>query len=290
MLLHGGGKTRVMLLLSAGWLILFLGSVSAPTGSDYAVILGAGQGLLMVTIAALHGSASCGWRGFGLIVLSAALITFLLEACSIAYGFPFGKYTHHGAPGPAPLGVPISVMLGYVVLGWFAWCIAKLIVRSDPARAAGIEHFTTPLIGAFVLAGFDYPYDPIGSTVLGMWSFAHPGGQYGVPLSNYLGWIFTAWLMMQVFALIEARTMAGPRVPNRRYWAIPLLIWLGMLFQYPILYLQAEDRVIELARGRFVVSDIIEAAVAASLFSMLPFILLGLIRLCSLKPQPGEAT
>jgi uncharacterized membrane protein len=272
--------------LAVLWLPISLYSVTQVHGSTGAAWAGATQGLLLVLIVVIHGSLSYGWKGFGTYVGIVGIASFLLEACSIATGFPFGFYHHQGAPGPAPLGVPVTVMMGYVALGWFAWTLARLIVRQTPWITTGIERFVTPVVGGFILAGFDYPLDPIGSTVRDMWVYHHPSGQFGVPLTNYLGWIFTGWISFQLFAFAEPGFQASPAVTQRKFWLLPTVMWLGIALQYPIMFAVAPDGIVELGSSRFVIADIFEAAVAASLFSMVFVVLIALARLSTLRTAP----
>ncbi len=278
------------------WLPAFWLSVASPHASSAAAVSGAIQGLLLVAIVIFHGIICYGWRGFVAYLLIATVVTFLLEANSIANGFPFGFYVHHGAPGPAPLDVPISVMAGYVVLGWFAWMLAKLIVCRGLHCQNRLVSWLVPLVAAFILGGFDYPFDPINSTVHGMWSFRDPGGQFGVPLTNYLGWIFTGWVMFQLFALFEQRhaglvSRGADRavLGSTRFWAIPFVVWLGLSTQYPIQFLLAGDGMVELAGSRYSVADIYEASVAGSLFTLVFVSLLALVSLFALCEAEGEA-
>jgi len=129
-----------------------------------------------------------------------------------------------------------------------------------------------------------------------MWSFREPGGQYGVPLSNYLGWIFTGWAVFQLFSMVEnrlgdtAKGGASVQLATTRFWAIPVIVWVGLATQYPVFYALAVDRSVELAGSRYSVADIFEASVAASLFTQVFVALLGLAALFSLRErQAGGA-
>jgi len=282
---HNPFQLKLCWALMALWVPISLYSVTQSYGSPGAAWAGAIQGLLLVMAMVAHGSLSYGWKGFGTYVCIVGIASFLLEACSIATGFPFGFYHHQGAPGPAPFGVPMTVMMGYITLGWFAWMLARLIVRQTPWRSVGIEHFVTPLVGGFILAGFDYPLDPIGSTVRNMWVYRHPSGQFGVPLTNYLGWIFTGWISFQLFAFVEHRFQSSPAVTQRNFWLLPAIAWLGMALQYPVMFAVAPAGMVELGASRFVIADIFEAAVSASLFSMVFVALLALVRLSALHTK-----
>src|SRR3546814_16047058 len=95
----------------------------------------------------------------------------------------------------------------YVIVGWFAWIVARAIVLDRPDRLRSTEYFTTPIVAAFILAGFDYPFDPIGATVQRLWTFTYPSGQYGVPISHSLGWLFTGWLLFQILAAVDRKSV-----------------------------------------------------------------------------------
>jgi putative membrane protein len=284
----GAGQMMTCWALAGLWLPVFLLS-ALRTGTPSAAALGGAQGLLLMIIVIMHGKLSYGWKGFGAYVLIAGTVAFACEACSIATGFPFGFYTHHQA-GPKPLGVPIPVVIGYVVLGWFGWTLAKLIVRDVPGDAGGIYRFTTPVVASFILAGFDYPYDPIGSAVLNMYAYRYPSGQFGVPLVNYLGWLFTGWVFFQAFALVEGRFRSSSIAARRNFWLLPCLVWLGVALQFPIMFATAVGGTVERGGRTFIIADIFEAATAGSLFSMVFACLIALIRLYGRRGAVAAAT
>jgi uncharacterized membrane protein len=264
--------------LAAVWLVVFLFSVGWA-GTQSGTRAGSVQALVLVLIVVVHARLAYGWTGLGAYIVVVSAIAFSLEACSIATGFPFGYFRHNIDGGPKPLGVPLPVVVGYVVLSWFAWTMARLIARDNPSNGSGLQRFTTPIVASFVLAGFDYPYDPIGSAVLKMFSYRFPSGQFGVPLTNYLGWLFTGWLFFQVFALLEHRFRASPAVGRRTFWLLPCLMWFGLALQYPVSFAAAPAGTVEVGGRSFVIADIYEAAIAGSLFTMVFVVLLALIRL-----------
>jgi putative membrane protein len=266
---------RICWALGALWLALFLASVLTPP--PLGDVLGAVQPLLLIVILLIHCSMLYGWRGVAAYVAIGLAVGFVLEASSVANGFPFGSYVHN-EPGPKPLGVPISAMLAYAGFGWYAWTVARVIGLERPDRNDGWGRFTTPVIAAFVLAGFDYPYDPIGSSVLGMWTYKHPSGQFGVPLSNFLGWIFTGWVLFQIIALLEHRFRATAAARSRGFWLLPSLLWLAFGLRYPFLWAAAPRGTVTAAGRTFVIGDVYEAAVAASLFTLFFTGLLALVR------------
>ncbi|HEX9561873.1 MAG TPA: carotenoid biosynthesis protein, partial [Candidatus Dormibacteraeota bacterium] len=61
--------------------------------------------------------------------------------------------------------------------------------------------FAVPFIAAFVMVMWDLTFDPRASTIQHQWIWEQGGGYFGVPLTNYLGWFFTVYLFLQLFAL-----------------------------------------------------------------------------------------
>jgi putative membrane protein len=267
------------------WLIVLLFSAAlagTPAGAQASGI----QALILALVVVMHARLSYGWKGLCVYVLVVSTIAFSCEACSIATGFPFGYFQHNVSAGPKPLGVPLTVAMGYVVLGWFAWTLARLIARDTPYQASGLERFTTPIVASFILAGFDFPADPIGSAVLNIFSYRHPSGQFGVPLKNYLGWLLTGWLFFQVFAFVEQRFRASSAVGRRAFWLLPCVVWSGLALQFPLLLAAAPAGTAEVGGRSFVIADIYEAAVAGSLLTMALPIILALIKLAARRPLP----
>lgn len=251
----------------------------SPAGSAAAAV----QVLLLMGLVPVHGSAMIGWGGIGKFVGIVALVTFALEACSIETGFPFGFYVHH-MPGPSLLGVPAMVVIAYVLLSWFAWNLACVLIGDD-GRLGSERHLTTPIIAAFILAGYDFVVDPINATVLHLYSYRFPDGTFGVPLTNFLGWLFTGWVAFQLFALVEPRR-TSPTLHGKSLVLLPCLVWLVLAAQYPLLLAHAPDGVSVVGDRRFITADIYMFAVSASLFAMIMPAMAAIVRLVHAAGAP----
>lgn len=267
-------RLKVCWILFTTWMVLFLVSMIWPQSNLQL------SAILLPIIMLLHGSILYGWKGIGAYVLIGVTVGFLLEASSVANGFPFGSYVHNVA-GPKPAGVPIQAIAGYTLIGWFAWTIGKIVALDNPERPQPYSRVTVPLIAAFILAGFDLPYDPVGATVHGQWTYAHPSGQFGVPLTNFLGWIFTGWVLFQLFVLVESRFAQTAASSKRNFWLLPCLFWLGMALQFPFLWLRAAPGIVTLGKRTYVIADVYEGAVITSLFTIVAIALIALARLYS---------
>ncbi|WP_153345385.1 carotenoid biosynthesis protein [Nocardia aurantia] len=267
-----------MLWIAAGaWLTAVLMTLPAPR-SPVATAGEAIQALALVIVAAVSAWTAYRARGLVVFVAIAAVVSFLAEACSIATGFPFGHYTHHTA-GPAPLGVPIPVVAGWVVLAWLAWTVARALTRGESGVIETRDRFTTPLVAAFVLGGYDFVLDPVAGTVRGLYSYASPSGQFGVPLTNFLGWLLTGWVICQLFALVERRVLPAQSTTVRAGLLVPCLIWLLSAFVPYASRPYAHDDIVIRGDRRFVTEDIYQASLASALFTMVPLAGLALLRL-----------
>lgn len=279
----GGLRFNLCWLLVALWLALTVWTSAAgsqQTGASVAAL----PGMIFMVFILVHGSLSYGWKGIGLYFLIGIIAGFVLEASSIATGFPFGFYKHH-VPGVRLLDVPIPTILAYAVLGAPAWTLARLIVRNNPTLSRGSDIWTTPLIGAFIMTGVDYAYDAIGHTVLHQWTFRYPSGQFGVPLTNFLGWLLTGWIIFQLFALFERRFTASDAARSDGYWLQACIIWLGGTIQYPFLFARAPAGLSRVGDRTFVTADVYEAGLIAAIMTILFAGLLGLVRLINHPPR-----
>lgn len=259
------------------WLIAVAVTALAPH-SPVAPAAEGIESLGLVVAAGISAWTSYRWRGLALFAVIAVVVSFASEACSIATGFPFGHYTHH-LGGPKPLGVPVAVISGWVVLAWLAWTVARVLTDSASGLVGRGDRFLTPLVGAFVLAGYDFVLDPVAGTVRGLYTYASPSGQFGVPLSNFLGWLLTGWVIFQVFALFENRVLPAQAPATRAHLLVPILIWLLSAFVPYLARPYAHSDIVVRGDRRFVTADIYDASLASGLFVMVPVALVALIRL-----------
>jgi uncharacterized membrane protein len=154
-----------------------------------------------------HALVHRGARWTGGYVLVTGVLGLLAEAVGTATGFPFGAYDYTGSLGTQLLGVPVVIPLAW---GMFAY--PCLVVGQRLARTA----FGAAAVGGFALASWDLFLDP-QMVEAGHWRFtdvtASLPGAPGIPISNYLGWLLVAWLMLGLLQLL-GRTPADDRVPG----------------------------------------------------------------------------
>jgi putative membrane protein len=263
-------RLKICLGLIALWFVNLVWSSAAPGTSP----LAPAAVFLIVGFCVVHASIAYGWRGALTFAAVLYLVSFVTEALSINTGFPFGYFTHNGENRIRLFDLPIRIPLSYIFFGWLAWSQTRSLFKSFGGPTSGwLALIAVPVIAALIMAGYDYPMDPPGATVMKGFSYRDPSGQFGVPLVNFLGWIFTGLVAFGIFALLQRRIAPEPTAStgvasSPLYELLPPLIWLATALTYIPRYLAAPEGTTTVADRTFVISDVYEASVAVSLMSL----------------------
>lgn len=153
--------------------------------------------LVVGTLPALDRRA-LGWVG----VLIA--YTYAIELVGVATGWPYGNFEYTVDLGPMLAGVPVALPVFFIPLVVNAYLLCLLLL--GPRASNGWLRLLT-VIAAVV--AMDVVLDP-GAVALGFWSFGG-GSFYGVPLSNYAGWVVSA----TVAVVTLDRAFAGTTLRDR---------------------------------------------------------------------------
>lgn len=252
------------------------------SGSSIHAVAEAVSGGALATFVLLHAPTlyrPAGVVGYFAIALA---VSFGLEACSVATGFPFGSYVHH-LEGPRALGVPLVIVVGWVMLAWLAWMLARVIVGEYPSRR--LQVVVTPVVATLILGGYDLVIDPIAAYARDLYSYRSPSGALGVPLSNYVGWVITGWVLFQTFSLVERRWRRIPTASARSALVMPAVIWFGLALQVNLEMFRVGDASATIQGGRVIpLADIYATCAATAWFTMALVAVLAAARLYQGKP------
>jgi len=258
------------LVIAAGFTVSILVASIAMNIKGIAQPLGLLQQLLVVILAAWHCVRRYGLKGLAVFFLAAEIISNAIENLSISTGFPFGHY--HYTPGtPFLFQVPIIVGLAYFAYGYLAWTIANILLgRADERIQTWAYAIVLPLTAAFIMVMWDVVMDPISSTVRRFWIWENGGGFNGVPLTNYLGWFLTVYLIYQVFALYVGKHISKTQQQTGKiFWATPVILYLVTGISYICMYFFASQGVAIDATGHaWNIRGIYETAAIVSLYTM----------------------
>jgi uncharacterized membrane protein len=158
--------------------------------------------LASVTHALRHRGAR--WTA-GLVLVTAGT-GLLAESVGTATGVPFGDYAYAGSLGWKVLSVPVVIPLAWTMMAYPCLLVGQRLARSRLGAAA---------VGAWALTSWDLFLDP-QMVDAGHWRWtdvqlALPGSP-DIPVSNYLGWLLVAAVMMGLLQLLPRRA-ADDRVP-----------------------------------------------------------------------------
>jgi putative membrane protein len=120
--------------------------------------------------------------GVGLLVA----YSYAVEYVGVHTGVPYGEFFYGVDLGPVVAGVPLGLPIFFVPLVLNAYLLCLLLL-GDRARVTAIRLLA--VIATVVT--MDVVLDP-GAVALGFWVYPNGGAFYGVPLSNYAGWVLSA--------------------------------------------------------------------------------------------------
>ena len=137
---------------------------------------------------------------------------FAVEALGVATGFPFGDYSYSGALGPKLLAVPVVIPLAWAWMAYPAWLAA--------GRLTGNRLVRVP-VAAVGLAAWDLFLDP-QMVAEHYWTWRDPSpalpGVPDVPITNYLGWLGVALVLMAVVSVLDRERSDNPPMLALYLW------------------------------------------------------------------------
>lgn len=114
------------------------------------------------------------------VIVAAA--TWGIEFIGSSTGFPFGVYSYTNALQPQIGHVPLLIPMAWFMMLPAAWAIASML--------AGKNRLLYVLISAGAITAWDLFLDP-QMVEWSFWTWARDGGYFGIPWSNYAGWLLT---------------------------------------------------------------------------------------------------
>ncbi len=145
--------------------------------------------------------------------LTVALIGWLVEWLGHTTGFPFGFYSYTERLQPQLGGVPLLIPLAWLMMLPPAWAVAFSITQPLAAKPL-VRRLAFIAVSALAFTAWDLFLDPL-LVAWDFWRWQAVGAYFGIPLSNYGGWLFAS-------ALMTAVTLPRADLPRR-----PLLFLYG---------------------------------------------------------------
>ena len=289
-------RTRLLVL----WLIVAVFALfTIATTLDSSIfapgMIGIVNTILLVAFALAHGEARYGAKGIGAFVVICLVVSNAFENLSIVTGFPFGHYHYTDVLGPKLFLVPVTIGGAYFGAGYLAWTVGQILVGRVGRPLGGSTLWTVPLCAGVVMAAWDFMLDPGASTINHYWIWEQGGGYFGVPFSNYAGWLFTVFVFFAIFAWyvagwIPLQRQSAPHSSGFWQQAIATYALLGLRY-FLTYFVPSENTAFTDASGHvWMRHDIYETTALAALFSVFAFSGFAIARLMEKNVQNGAAS
>lgn len=191
--------------------------------------------------------AERGWVRMLVWLATGTFLGWLMEFSSIRNGFPFGDYSYHDELFPDELfigGVPIFASLSFAFMTYFSYSVACTLLSRLERRGNDIVRVDDSkimvstrvlVLAAVITLWMDIVIDPV--SLLGqywflgdLYHYQADGGHFGVPMSNYAGWLFTAALIvllnqrLDVVLDVSGVPARGFHLPMKPFWALGTIV------------------------------------------------------------------
>jgi uncharacterized membrane protein len=174
------------------------------------------------------------------------LVAFVAEFSSTRTGIPFGLYHYTGTTRNQELfisNVPFFDSLSFTFLAYASFCLARAVLGTGPDRWRARGRWragpvTVALVSGVLMMILDVVIDPLSVRgdrwFLGRIFWYPDGGVYfGVPLSNFLGWLIVGAVGVGGYLLVAGDANGrDPRLGAALYYAVLvfnllLTAWIG---------------------------------------------------------------
>ena len=126
-----------------------------------------------------------GWKKALFFIIVLSLYAIFIETMAIITGIPYSHFQYSGIIGLKLFGyTPFTVPFAYVPLFVGCFYLAGLLSKN---------RWKIITLSTLLVVVADLVLDP-AAVALNFWTFQSGGFYYGVPLSNFLGWILTGFI------------------------------------------------------------------------------------------------
>ena len=253
------------------WVLVVLLAVTRLATTAFSPSLTIPVVMAAAVFALIHGALRYRWSGILAFLVVCLVVSNILENTSILTGFPFGHY--HYTSGPMLFLVPWFIGPSYFATAYLAWMVGVVLIGDVRREVSWFTTVAVPVIGSAVMVMWDLTFDPTASTIKHFWIWEQGGGYFGVPLTNYVGWFFTVYVFLQLFALfLRFRRASADSLPlPASYYAQAVASYavIGVAAVLSYLVFTGNTVVTDAAGVVWQTRSITEAEAAVSIFTMI---------------------
>jgi uncharacterized membrane protein len=229
--------------------------------------------------AVIHGARIYRLRDiFVFLGLCLGVATFF-ESVSLRTGFPFGHDRFTDLMGPKISGLPVLLALAWVGMGYLSWVVGLALFGDKNRPLSGRRIVLMPLVASFVMTAWDVSMEAVWADVDHGWIWRDGGSYFGVPISNFLGWLLTAYVFYQLFAFYLREREPAPA--GAGHWLLAILFYaLAALGNLLMIVPYSLGAVFVDATGkRWMIANILWTSRLVSVFLMIPLSLIAWFKL-----------
>ena len=130
-------------------------------------------------------------RRGALALAGVAVFGVAVEIVGANTGLPFGAYRYTDALRPRVLGAPLVIGAAWMALVAQSWSLVA------PLR---LTRTLAVLLAATLTTAVDFVIDPLAANQLGYWRWQRAGLYYGIPATNFAGWLLTSLAALAIFS------------------------------------------------------------------------------------------
>jgi len=160
-------------------------------------------------------------------------IGLVAEIMGVLYGLPFGKY-HYTLPVFKLFNiVPLDIPLYWFVITYVSFSINNSVLKLESGKDLDIK--AIPLVS--VLDGicamaWDLVMDPVMVHIVKAWTWDSGGEFFDIPLSNFVGWVFVAFLISLTYRFVS-------RNDEYKKTHIPAIVYFELWFAIAVIILHS---------------------------------------------------
>lgn len=163
-------------------------------------------GTLVMRLPLVAGLAPLVDRRAGLALAGVTAYSYAVEFVGVRYGVPYGEFSYQVALGPMLAGVPVGLPVFFLPLVVNSYLLVVLLF--SPAGRLG-----RVLAALAVVLVVDLVLDP-AAVGLGFWAYDAGGAYYGVPRSNFAGWLLSGAIAVSLVEWGFDRTALAARLDD----------------------------------------------------------------------------
>ena len=216
---------KLVIIVSVIFFLIGIGMAQVP--EDQFIEVGSILAVIILSAPAFWGM----WKIYGrkgvLALIALGLFALTIETIGIYTGFPYSHFDY-------------LMPFGYELFGTTPWTVfvawSPLVIGAYLLSQSWFRQWWSQiLVYLGLLVGADLVLDP-GAVARGLWQYEALGLWYGVPIQNFLGWVFSGTIVYVIlkFGLPKVSLSNNNLIIGSLSFVLSLALWTGVTTTYSL--------------------------------------------------------